>query len=158
MRGPYRDPLKSSTVNTSYDDRGVCSALEALQAETAGPFWHLQGSRHAILQMHAHIEPPQDKWSYQSSMSWLCEVLHPTCQATPSSPGGGVPPVGLAQKRLMREAEPANSGHSGHTPKAQQRPDLLDMNVQSAWDLHHRQVCNALWSLSVVHVHSTAAG
>ena len=49
--------------------------------------------------------------------------------------------MGLAQKRLMREAEPANSGHSGHTPKAQQRPDLLDMNVQSAWDLHHRQVC-----------------
>ena len=48
MRGPYRDPLKSSTVNTSYDDRGVCSALEVLQTESAGPFWHLQGSRHAI--------------------------------------------------------------------------------------------------------------
>lgn len=50
--------------------------------------------------------------------------------------------MGLAQKRLMREAEPANSGHSGHTPKAQQRQDMLDINAQSAWDLHHRQVCN----------------
>ena len=50
--------------------------------------------------------------------------------------------MGLAQKRLMREAEPANSGHSGHTPKAQQQlhqEPPLDIN-QSAWDNHHRQV------------------
>ena len=66
--------------------------------------------------------------------------------------------MGLAQKRLMREAEPANSGHSGHTPKAQQRPDLLDMNVQSAWDLHHRQVCKSLWRVFRVPVHSIAIG
>jgi hypothetical protein len=36
-------------------------------------------------------------------------------QVSPSSPGGGLPP---AHKRLLREAEPADSGHSGHTPKA----------------------------------------
>ncbi len=48
--------------------------------------------------------------------------------------------MGLAQKRLMREAEPANSGHSGHTPKAQQVQDMLDINTQSAWEQHHRQV------------------
>ena len=61
--------------------------------------------------------------------------------------------MGLAQKRLMREAEPANSGHSGHTPKAQQRPDLLDINVQSTWDLHHRQVCRGS-----LYIHSTCNG
>ena len=49
-------------------------------------------------------------------------------------------PLGLGQKRLMREAEPANSGHSGHTPKAQQVQDMLDINTQSAWEQHHRQV------------------
>ncbi len=62
-------------------------------------------------------------------------------QMTPSSPVHQGAPVGLAQKRLMREAEPANSGHSGHTPKAQHVQEPLDINAQSAWEMHHRQVC-----------------
>jgi len=62
-------------------------------------------------------------------------------QVTPSSPVHQGAPVGLAQKRLMREAEPANSGHSGHTPKAQHVQEPLDINAQSAWEMHHRQVC-----------------
>ena len=61
-------------------------------------------------------------------------------QVTPSSPVHQGAPMGLAQKRLMREAEPANSGHSGHTPKAQQMQDMLDINTPSAWEQQHRQV------------------
>ena len=38
-------------------------------------------------------------------------------QVSPSSPGhAGLPP---AHRRVMAEAEPADSGHSGHTPKAE---------------------------------------
>ena len=61
-------------------------------------------------------------------------------QGTPSSPVHQGAALGLAQKRLMREAEPANSGHSGHTPKAQQMQDMLDINMPSAWEHQHRQV------------------
>lgn len=40
-------------------------------------------------------------------------------QVSPSSPGhAGLPP---AHRRVMAEAEPADSGHSGHTPKAEHR-------------------------------------
>lgn len=65
---------------------------------------------------------------------------------TPSSPVHQGAPLGLAQKRLMREAEPANSGHSGHTPKAQQAQDMLDINTHTAWEHHHRQVSASIGS------------
>lgn len=48
-------------------------------------------------------------------------------QVSPSSPGHGVGGLPPAHRRVMREAEPANSGHSGHTPRAQaQRPEHPD--------------------------------
>jgi hypothetical protein len=58
-------------------------------------------------------------------------------QVSPSSPGR---PSSLpAHKRLMREAEPTTSGHSGHTPKAQQHlsehPDAA--NFHSTFDFRN---------------------
>ncbi|CAL8466428.1 g5964 [Coccomyxa elongata] len=57
---------------------------------------------------------------------------------SPSSPGhgaGGLPP---AHRRVMREAEPANSGHSGHTPRAQalrpEHPDAGAAGPHSVFD------------------------
>lgn len=76
-------------------------------------------------------------------------------QVSPSSPGGhgaGLPP---AHRRVMREAEPANSGHSGHTPRAQQplRPEHPDNGAaaqRSAFS-DFQPVCSAVDTCSALH-------